>query len=286
MIFDSHAHYSRYQYNQNFRVWRALGDGFAVEDFTRNRLFERMNSEGIIGYIEPSVDFESIPAQWKLAETYPDYVHVAVGVHPTRCFLTKWKNRKRLEEYLKQGKAVAVGETGLDYHYPRRKQHRLRQKMWFVYQIKLADRMNLPLILHVREADRDALIILKKYQDRLHGGVAHCFTGDADTAEKYISLGFALGIGGAVLNGDERAIRIRDVVEKIPLTSILLETDAPYVSPENAGLELRRKRRAKICNSSLILPAVAGKIAEIKGISIEEVEKVTTENSLRIFGIS
>ena len=286
MIFDSHAHYSRYQYNQNFRVWRALGDGFAVEDFTRNRLFERMNSEGIIGYIEPSVDFESIPAQWKLAETYPDYVHVAVGVHPTRSFLTKWSNRKHLKEYLKQGNAIAVGETGLDYHYPRRKQHRLLQKMWFVYQVKLADRMNLPLILHIREADRDAFKILKKYQDCLRGGVAHCFTGDAEAAGKYIALGFAIGIGGAVLNGDERGMRICEAVERIPLTSILLETDAPYVSPENAGLELSRKQRAKILNSSFILPTVVQKIAEIKGISADEVERITTENSLRVFGIS
>lgn len=286
MIFDSHAHYSRYNYNHDFRVWRASEDGFSYEQFTRESLLKRMKKDGIVGVIEPSVDFESIPAQLNFAEAYPDYVHVAVGVHPTRCILTKWSNRKHLEEYLKQSNAIAVGETGLDYHYPRRKQHRMRQKMWFIYQIKLACRMNLPLILHIREADGEALKILGKYKDQLHGGVAHCFTGDAETAGKYVSLGFAIGIGGAVLNDDERARRICSAVEIIPLTSILLETDAPYVSPENAGLELSHKQRAKTFNSSLILPAVVQKIAEIKGASADEVERITTENSMRIFGIS
>lgn len=286
MIFDSHAHFSRYNFNNEFDAWRYDGNDYIADRFTRESMFLTMRREGIIGFIEPSVNFESIPAQIELARKYPDFIRIAVGVHPTRCFLTEWKNRKYLEGYLREGDAVAVGETGLDYHYPRLKQHRLTQKRWFIYQIKLANALELPLILHIRKADRDALKILKKNKSRLHGGVAHCFTGDHQVADEYISLGFSLGIGGKILNGDEDAEKLCRAVQLIPLDKILIETDAPYLAPETAGADLQPKKRQKIRNSSLILRAVAEKIALIKGISADDVERITTENGMKLFGIS
>lgn len=285
MIFDSHAHYSRKNFDGEYGVWRFNGNGFSVERLTREGLFDAMRQAGIAGCIEPSVDMASIPTQLALAGKYPSFLYVAVGVHPTRCRLSRWKDRTLLDRYAREGNAVAVGETGLDYHYPRVKQHRFTQKRWFVYQIKLADRMGLPLVLHVREAHRAALKILKKYRDLLHGGVAHCFTGDVVIAREYAALGFAIGVGGILLDEDDRAAQLCRTVEQLPLTDILLETDAPYVSPAAAGEELSRKQWAKVRNSSLILPAVAEKVARLKGISREEAERVTTENVRRIFGI-
>ena len=286
MIFDTHAHYSRHQFNDEFGAWTFDGDGFSVERFTRESLFDKMRQSGIVGVVLASMEFEKIPTQLALAKAYPDFLYVAVGVHPKYCRLAEWKERARLEGYLKEGNAVAVGETGLDYHIRERKeQRRFAQKRWFRYQIGLADRLGLPLILHVRNADTTALRILRRKRKKLHGGVAHCFHSDLETARAYLSLGFAIGIGGKILGDGEEAKTLCRTVEGLSLHDILLETDAPFVAPADAVAGLNRKQRPKIFNSSLILPAVVQKIAELKGISLEEVERITTENAYRVFGI-
>lgn len=285
MIFESHAHYSHDNFDNEFNAWISGENGFVFERFARDGLIERIRQNEIVGIIEPSIGFEAIPAQIELAKKYHGFIFTAIGIHPTRCYKTKWRNRLFLKDYLIESCAIAVGEAGLDFHHKRSGQHRFTQKRWFKYQIRLADKMKLPLVLHIRKADHTALKILNRYRKAIHGGVVHCFNGDLETAKNYISLGFAIGIGGAILNDNDSAYRLRRVIKEVPLTSILLETDAPFVSPDSAGADLSRKQRAKTNNSSLILPAVAERIAKIKECSVEEVENTTTQNVLRIFGV-
>lgn len=140
------------------------------------------------------------------------------------------KDFERVKGYSKSEGVIAIGETGLDYHYERREQHRLKQKIWFLWQIRLADKLGLPLILHIRMADEDAIRILRRNKKKLHGG----------------------------------------------------ETDGPYVKPERPE-EITGKKWTKVRNTSLILPGVAAKIAEIKGIAVEDVLRITEENTRRLF---
>ena len=180
---------------------------------------------------------------------------------------------------------VAIGETGLDYHYERWQQHRIRQKIWFRWLIRLADEKKLPLILHIRNADEDAIKILRRYRGRLHGGVCHCFCSGPEAAKIYTQeLGLCLGIGGALLEGRERTRRLQEAVAATPLSFLLLETDGPYVKPARPA-QVSRKKWEKARNTSLILPAVAEEIARIKGVDVSLVERVTEENTRRLFGI-
>ena len=186
--------------------------------------------------------------------------------------------RKRADE-----KVIAIGETGLDYHYERKKQHRLRQKMWFKWQIRLAEELKRPLILHIREAHEDAISILRKNKNRLHGGVCHCFVGDASVAKIYTEeLGLSLGIGGYLLMQSEESKLLSEVVKVTPIEYLILETDGPFVKPEKPE-NISKKKWEHARNTSLILPAVASKIAMIKGIMQEEVMRITEENTRRVF---
>ena len=155
-----------------------------------------------------------------------------------------------------------------------------------MYQIKLAHKRNLPLILHIRSADDEALKILKKYRKKLHGGVAHCFSGNSATAQAYIELGFALGIGGMLLTAGERGETLRKTVREVPLSSLLVETDAPYVLPDIGPLICSRSQRKKLLNSSLILPEVVREIARIKELSADATEQVIYQNTVRVFGLT
>ena len=179
---------------------------------------------------------------------------------------------------------IAIGEIGLDYHYKREEQHRLKQHIWFIYQLNLAWKLKLPVILHVRDAHEDALRILRWHPARKLGGVIHCFYGSKEIAEQYLKLGYHFGIGGSVLQLEERANNLWEAIPSIPLDRILLETDAPFILPYCKDvIQPKLLRRAR--NTSLILPAVIKKIAELKGISADEVEQATTENTIRLFSL-
>lgn len=298
MLFDTHIHLSRPQYDQEFPYLDRRDGAFCTARGTREELIERMREAGIGFGIDPAIEITSQDGILALCERCPGFLYASVGVHPTRTFryavrdwkgkpserrLSLWEMRK-LEKYLDHPAVVAVGETGLDYHQPRREQHRLRQKLWFLWQLRLADQRGLPLILHIREADEDALRILKRHRKKLHGGVCHCFGGSPAAARSYTELGLKLGIGGALLAEDsEKTRQLEQAVRETSLENILLETDGPYVKPFCP--ELSKKEVKKARNTSLILPAVAERIAFLQGISAEEVERVTTENALRLFGI-
>lgn len=282
MIIDSHAHYNNPSYRKPFRYLTRVNGSYALEEGELPQLLERMAGADIRYFIEPGVSLESCGEVLALAVAYPGRIFPAVGVHPTRSVYETWKNRKQLESFAKASGVIAIGETGLDYHYSRREQHRLRQHMWFLYQLNLAIKLQKPVILHVRDAHSHALRVLKHHPARRLGGVIHCFYGNWEIAEQYLKLGYHFGIGGSLLQQEERAKDLWEAIVHIPLDRILVETDAPYILPYCKDvLPGKALRRAK--NTSMILPAVIEKIAELKGISPAEVETAVAENTVRLF---
>lgn len=280
MIVDSHAHYAHACFGGEFRYLDHDGQ-YCLGNGTRSDLFALMQQRGIAMSVEPGISLASNEAILALAEQYPDRILPALGVHPTRCFREKWRDRRKLAALLKRPGVVAVGELGLDYHHPRKEQHRLVQMAWFGYQLRLARRHQLPLVLHIRQADADALRILRIFGHHAPGGVVHCFGEDWQTAKQYLDLGYHFGIGGMLLH-PERSEKLREAVKHIPLDRILVETDSPYVLPYCKDvLAPKLLRRTK--NTSLILPRVIEEIAAIKGLSPQEVEHATAENAIRLF---
>lgn len=284
MIVDSHAHYAHASYQNTFRYLTLRDDAYTIAEGTLNDLLQEMEQANIRCSIEPGISLASNRAILELCGRYPGRVFPAIGVHPTRTFREKWKDRKQLKALLDDPRVVALGETGLDYHYERREQHRLCQLFWFLYQLNLAHGKKLPVILHIRQAHQHALTILRRNKRRLHGGVVHCFNSDWDTASRYLALGFHLGIGGELLKRGDRAEMLVDAVRHIPLERILVETDSPYILPDCKDT-IKPKLLRRTRNSSLILPRVIEKIAELKQIPPQTVEQVTAENAIRLFSL-
>lgn len=302
MIIDSHAHYSRFKYDGDFRYIAPPSysneDSDPVYEYdvlrgTRQELLENIRAGEICGIIEPAIEFETNEKLIKLARKYPDFIFPAVGLHPARCTVENFRRRKALKAFADQSGIIAIGETGLDYHRAAEKAERRLQKKMFIYQIKLAHRHRLPLILHIRNSNipgdanayENAYKILKRYSRYLHGGVAHCFSEDRVTADKFISLGLKIGIGGMLIGSDEASMRLENTVAGIPITSILVETDAPFVLPSNERLVCSSHQKRKILNSSLILPEIIEKIAKLKKTAYAEAEKAVFDNTVAVFGL-
>ena len=285
-MIDSHIHLSYKYFDQIFPYIDFDGEDFKiVADGRRDALIDEMKSRGISCCIEPAIDVDSNELLLNLSKGCDGFIYPAVGNHPTRCINSKLRDFKRVKKFSEGDGIIAIGETGLDYHYERKDQHRLKQKIWFQWQINLADKLGLPLILHIRQADEDAVKILRKNQKKLHGGVCHCFCGGADIARIYTEeLGLCLGIGGTLLMKPKYRRQLEETVIATPIEYLLLETDGPYVKPERPDA-VTGKKWTKARNTSLILPAVAEKIAYLKGISVEEVLRITEENTKRVFKI-
>ena len=285
MIIDSHAHYNNGAYKKPFRYLTYGEDGYALREGDREQLFRELMEANIRYFIEPGVSLQSCEEVLEFAAQYPGRIFPAVGIHPTRSIFETWSDRHKLDAYANKPGVIAIGEIGLDYHYKREEQHRLTQYLWFIYQLNLAWKRKLPVILHVRDAHEEALRILRMHPARKLGGVIHCFYGSKEIAEQYLKLGYHIGIGGSVLQLEERAQDLWGAIPHIPLERILLETDAPFILPYCKDvIQPKLLRRAR--NTSLILPAVIRKIAELKGISADEVEQATTLNSIRLFALS
>ena len=251
MIFDTHAHYDDEQF-----------------DADREELLSGMKAGGV-GMI---VDAAATVASWdkilELTEKYP-FLYGSVGVHPDEVGDLNEENFARMSELADRKKIVAIGEIGLDYYWD--KENRDLQKMWFIRQLELAKQLDLPVIIHSREAAADTMEIMKQYAGEL-SGVIHCFSYSPEQAKEYVKMGFYLGIGGVVTF--KNAKKLKEVVQEIPLESLVLETDSPYLAP----VPNRGKR-----NSSLNLVYVAEEIAGLKGISYEEVVRQTTENAKKLY---
>ena len=283
MIIDSHAHFAHEMYEGEFSYIDVAEDGYGISHSDRSDMFERMRSCGIAAFIEAATSFKRHEEQLSLAAKYRGYVYFSAGLHPKECANVPFRHRGRLRVNAEEINAIAIGETGLDYSMPRLKQHLTRQKKLFKYQLMFADELNLPLILHIKDADKDALKILKKHRNILHGGVAHCFHGDYATASEYIALGFALGVGSKLL---EENPDMHNAISKVPLSSVIVETDAPYLRPDISQVNTSNRQKKKARNSSLILPSVIAKIAELRNDDYESVKRAIYENTLKAFCIS
>lgn len=286
MIIDTHWHGSIRAFEQTFSYWSYRDGRFEiVENGNLDTLGYAFHSANIGCTLEPSISPEFYDAMRRNRSANVTWF-LAAGFHPTRCIHADWHDRGKIADFAKERGVVAIGETGLDFHLPRKEQHRLRQIRWFIYQLWLAHRMKLPLVLHIRNADAQALWILRLFRPWLHGGSVHCFRGNKKIARQYLKLGFYLGIGGSLLMGEDSA-DLQEAVRAVPLRRLLLETDAPFVAPRT-GLEgkLSKKRLSRVRNTPLILPAVIEKIAELKEEHYSEVERITTENADNVFHFS
>lgn len=248
MIFDTHAHYD---------------DDVFDED--REQMLLSMQENGIGTIVNIGASLSSCQKTLEIIQKY-DFMYAAIGVHPSDTGELTEESFAWLENQLSQPKVVAVGEIGLDYHYDEPEKE--IQKKWFRAQIELARKTKLPLVIHSRDAQAETLEIMKELHAEEIGGVIHCYSYGVEMAKTYVDMGFYIGVGGVVTFSNGK--KLKQVVAKIPLEKIVLETDAPYLSPEpNRG-----KR-----NSSLNLPYVVKQIAEIKGIAEEEVIRITEENA-------
>ena len=252
MIFETHAHYDDEKFDED-----------------RAELLSSMQENGIGRIINVSANLESLENTRKLMEAYP-FIYGAFGLHPDEVGDLNEDVMERMRGLCRLEKAVAVGEIGLDYYWD--KENHEKQQYWFRRQIALAREEKLPMIIHSREAAADTLRVMKEEKSEEIGGVIHCFSYSAEMAEEYLKMGFYLGIGGVVTF--KNAKKIKEVVQMAPMERILLETDSPYLAP----VPYRGKR-----NSSLCLPYVVREIAEIKGISEEEVIEMTEKNAVRLF---
>ena len=162
MLSDSHIHLSHPLFDGEVTCVNTEGSDETLVTANRDVLVDKMKKAGIAFRVEPAIELESNARILQYAGRYSDFLYPAIGLHPTRSFQTKWKYRKELEDLSKNTSVVAIGELGLDYHYERKKQHRMKQMAWFVWQLYLADKRQLPVILHIRLADRDAIRMLQK----------------------------------------------------------------------------------------------------------------------------
>lgn len=282
MLVDSHIHLTHHLFDESAPCVISLDDNKCIKLLDREKLIDEMKNAGVACFVEPGIDLKSNYELCELAERQAG-IFPAVGVHPTRVINEKWKDRKIIRSLAISNNVVAIGETGLDYHMNPSAVEKFWQKRWFKWHIHLALELQLPLILHIRSANEDAVKFLKRYKKRIVGGVCHCFNDNADVARIYTEeLGLYLGIGGSLLQSN--ADHLVDAVIHTPLEYILIETDGPYVKPQKPQ-NISTSQWKKARNTSFILHDIVAKIAEVKGVDFEMVERITTENAARLFSL-
>ena len=251
MLFDTHAHLDDKRYDED-----------------RDSLIASFWESGVSYVTNIGADMNSSAAGLALAEKY-DFIYAAVGVHPEGISVMTDNDLVRLEEMLSSPNAVALGEIGLDYKYDYPKDLQLH---WFEKQLSLARRLNVPVIIHDRDAHGDCMDMIRKYKPAKC--VFHCYSGSVEMAKELVSYGYMISFTGVITF--KNAAKLLDVVRFVPIENILIETDCPYLSPE----PFRGTR-----NSPANVKYVAQKIADLKEISYEDVCRITTANALRFYGI-
>jgi TatD DNase family protein len=242
---------------------------------TADDLVREAHEAGVVALVTIGVDLAALPGMVEISERHPNVFHT-VGVHPHDATTVEPGDIDRLEAHARHPKCRAIGEIGLDYHYdhsPREVQIKQLE-----LQLNLALKLNLPVIIHSREGEADLLEALKRYAARVPAGsvpgVIHCFTGTLAFGQACLELGFYISFSGILTF--KKAEDLREAAAAFPLERILVETDSPYLAP----IPFRGKK----CEPSMVR-STAQKLAEIKGVTLEEVARVTTANSRRVFRI-
>ena len=253
-IFETHAHYE----DEKF-------------DTDREALLASLPKQGIEYVINVGSSLKTTEKSIALANRY-DFIYAAVGVHPSDVGELTTENFAWLKKQADDKKAAAVGEIGLDYYWDKDEAVQKNQRFWFREQMLLAREKGLPVIIHSRDAAEDTMRVMKEVNAGEIPGVIHCYSYSVEMAREFIKMGYYIGIGGVLTF--KNAKKLKEVAAEIPLERILLETDCPYMAPE----PYRGTR-----NSSLYIPYVVEKLAEIRNISKEEIIDATNKNAKQLF---
>jgi TatD DNase family protein len=254
MLFDTHVHLNAEQFNEDLE-----------------EVISRAKEAGVGRMVVVGFDRPTIERAMELVEQY-EFLYASIGWHPVDAIDMKDEDLAWIEELSSHPKVVALGEMGLDYHWD--KSPKDIQKEVFRKQIHLAKKVKLPIVIHNREATQDIVDILREEGAEEVGGIMHCFSGSPEIAQECVDMNFYISLGGPVTF--KNAKKPKEVAQEIPLERLLIETDCPYLAPHpNRG-----KR-----NEPAYVKLVAEQIAELKGISLEEVETITTENANKLFNI-
>lgn len=254
MLFDSHAHYNDEKFKED-----------------ADALLSSMPENNVGLILNSCSDISEIPDILKLCEKYP-FMYASIGVHPHEVEHLTESDMDKLKKYSKHPKVKAIGEIGLDYFYdfsPRE-----TQKKWFARQVDLAIELGLPVVIHDRDAHKDSMDILREGDISEVGGVFHCYAGSVEMAREILDWGMYIAFGGSLTF--KKSVKPKEVAAYVPLDRIVIETDCPYLTPEPH----RGKR-----NSSLYIHYVAEMLAQIKGVSVEDIENATYENAKKLFKI-
>lgn len=250
-IFDTHSHYDDEKFNPD-----------------RELLLSTLQSQGVSNVVSCGCDIETTQFNFDLAQAY-DFMYFAAGFHPECLEGASLKNLELIKKFAQNKKCVAIGEIGLDYHWMSSTKE--VQKEFFTAQIELAADLDLPVIVHDREAHGDTLDILKATKPK---GVVHCFSGSKEMAREIIKLGMYIGMNGVVTFNNAR--KSLEVVKEIPLDRLVLETDCPYLAP----VPHRGKR-----NDSSLIPFIAEKIATLLEMDVQELLNITNENAKKLYNL-
>ena len=253
MLFDTHAHYD---------------DDWFDED--RDALLASLPEKGVGLIVNPGITVETSRQAIEMAEKYP-HMYAAVGIHPENCHDFVPSHIDALRVLAKHPKVVAIGEIGLDYYWDTNPPKEFQQEVLRA-QLALAQELKLPVIIHDRDAHADTLAIVKEFPEVT--GVFHCYSGSVEDARTLVKMGWMLSFNGAATFKNAR--KAPEVIAEVPMERLMIETDAPYLAP----VPYRGKR-----NDSGLVHLVAEKIAQIKGLTAEEVEKATWDNGKRFFRI-
>ncbi|MCI6858709.1 MAG: TatD family hydrolase [Eubacterium sp.] len=252
MIFDTHCHYNDKKFDED-----------------RMEVLAGLCEAGVEKAVNVSASWRDLTQTLELVKEVP-FLYGAVGIHPDHVGELNETRFAELRTFCHREKIVAVGEIGLDYHWD--VEPRTVQKEWFIRQLHLASEEGLPVVIHSRDAAQDTFDIMKKEHAKTTGGIIHCFSASAELAREYVKLGYYIGVGGVVTFKNSRVLK--EVVRSVPISSIVVETDCPYLAPA----PYRGKR-----NSSAWLPLVIEEIARIKDMPSKEVEEITYENAMKLY---
>lgn len=254
MLFDTHVHLNDDQFDDDLE-----------------EVIERARLNGVERVVVVGFDEKTIKRAMELIDTY-DFMYAAIGWHPVDAIDLTDSYLDWIEELTAHPKVVAIGEIGLDYHWD--KSPKDIQQAVFRRQIQLAKKLDLPIIIHNREATEDVVTILEEEGAAEVGGIMHCFSGSPETAKRCLEMNFYISLGGPVTF--KNAVKPKEVAKEVPLDRLLIETDCPYLAPH----PYRGKR-----NEPSYVKLVAEQIADLKEISFDEVARATTENANRLFRI-